>query len=183
MSPPSTSIAEAFPRLGDIDDARLRERVVRVWTRAIEDSPFDDVREVPWWPPLERRLEGKGPTTVEHVRDVTEFAASMADALARRGYDVDRDVVIAGALVHDVSKCYELDLEGTNERNEWLPHPHFSVAVLEAAGFSSHLQHVALAHSRASGVDPRSLEAGIVAAADRLAVDAVFWTDAGVLGP
>ena len=47
---------------------------------------------------------------VPHVRDVTVCAADIAETLAeRRGADVSLDTVVAGALVHDVSKLHEFD--------------------------------------------------------------------------
>lgn len=177
----TTPIREAFPELDEIGDDDLRRRVVRVWETAIADSAYDDVLSVPWWPPLEDRLERIDLSTVDHVRDVTDIALALADTVSNRGYEVDRDVVTVGALVHDISKCYELTGDGTNELHEWVPHPHYGVHVLAAAGFSPAIQHIALAHSGLSGVEPRSLEAQIVRRADQLAVDAVFWTDHGAI--
>jgi putative nucleotidyltransferase with HDIG domain len=175
------AVREAFPELHEIADSDLRDRVVAVWADALADSDYDSIDDVPWWPPLAAELEG-AVGTVPHVRDVTGIAIALADAAADRfAVDVDRDAVVAGALLHDVSKLYELTGTTTNERNELVPHPHYGVHVLAEAGFSTRFQHVALSHSDSSAVEPRTFEARIVALADRFAVDGLFVERTGEL--
>lgn len=177
------TVRTAFPELEAITDDDLRQRVVDVWTRAIEDNDVD-LESMAWWPPLETELEGGAVTTVEHVRAVTGLTIAIADAMTEFvGTDIDRDVAIAGALLHDCSKLYELDGDATGELHEWLPHPHYAVHVLAAAGCSEHLQHIAVAHSPASAVEPRTIEARAVELADQLAVEALFWDRNGALQP
>lgn len=178
------AVRAAFPELEEIAEDALRRRVVDVWVRALEETDYDDVGAIPWWPPLEAHLEGPSVSTVEHVRAVTGLAIELADGVATSvGAAVERDVVVAGALLHDCSKLYELEGETTGELQEWLPHPHYGVHVLADAGCSLHLQHIALSHSRSSAVEPATLEARIVQRADELAMESLFWDRNGALGP
>ena len=173
-------VRSAFPELEAIDDDELRERVVDIWVDAMIENGYDDVHAITWWPPLESELDGDGVTTVEHVRDVTRITISLLDAVET---DLDRDLAIAGALLHDCSKLYEIDDGEMNETSELVPHPHFAVHLLARAGCSDALQNVVLAHSRGSAVEPKTLEARIVQQADELAVDSLFWERNGELRP
>lgn len=176
-----SSIREAFPEIDDIEEASLQDRVVAVWAAALEESTFEDLTGIPWWPPRQETI-GQEKTTVAHIREVTRCATVLVDALDElTEVELDRDIVIAGALVHDVSKLYEMTGAETNEFHELIPHPHYSVHLLAAAGCSVHLQHIALAHSGASAVEPKTLEAMIVGTADSLVVDGVYASEAGVL--
>lgn len=177
------TVRTSFPELEGIADDHLRQRVVDVWVRAIEENDVD-LESMPWWPPLETDLEGDGVTTIEHVRAVTGLTIAIVDAIAEFvGTEVNRDVAIAGALLHDCSKLYELDGETTGELHEWLPHPHYGVHVLAAAGCSEHLQHIAVSHSPSSAVEPLTIEARAVQLADQLAVEALFWERNRALQP
>ena len=178
------AVRSAFPELEEIRDEQLRQQVLDVWVRAVDDSGYDDLEAVPWWPPAERNLEGGTVPTIEHVGAVTRIAIGIADSMAESvGTEIDRDVVVAGALLHDISKLYELDGEDTGELHEWVPHPHYGVHVLADAGFPAHLQHIAVSHSPNSAVEPRTIEAEIVSRADELAVQGLFWKRNGTLRP
>lgn len=170
-----SEIHDAFPRIEEIQSDDLRGRVVDVWETAI-DATETELSTLRWWPPLESELDGPPVTNVEHVNAVTEVAIGIIDSLTDTvTRDIDRDVVIAGALLHDCSKLYELDGDTTTSLQDHVPHPHYGVHLLAAAGCSEELQHIVLAHSGESAVEPRTIEAKIVALADQLAVDGLFW--------
>ncbi len=178
------AVRSAFPELEEIEDEILRRQVVNVWVQALEETDYDEIESIPWWPPLEVNLDGESVSSVEHVRAVTGLAIDIADGISSNvGTRVDRDIVVAGALLHDCSKLYELDGEKLGELNEWLPHPHYGVHVLAAADCSVHLQHIALTHSPNSAVEPRTIEARIVQIADELSVEALFWKRNDTLKP
>lgn len=175
------SVRETFPEIDEINDEELQERVERVLVRAVEESHFDSYEEIPWWPPYEPVVgDERNPT---HVRDVITNAIAIADAVSsRRDVNLDRDTVIAGAILHDVTKSFELTKDGVTELDELIPHPHYSVYLLADEGFSLELQHLVLAHSGQSAVEPKTMEAAIVKHADRLASQSAFWEAAEQLG-
>lgn len=174
-------VEDAFPELEAIENLELRETVIRIWADALQASDYADLNEIPWWPPFDEEVDHE--KQVPHVRDVTAFAIAIVDGFARRRPDlqIDRDLVIAGALLHDISKFYETDRDGLTELETWLPHPHYSVHLLADAGCSLHLQHVVLAHTDNTNVEPRTLEAEIVRVADELAVAGMLWEHTGQL--
>jgi 3'-5' exoribonuclease len=51
---------------------------------------------------------------IQHTLEVTDLARATVDAQAQWGYDcyVSRDLVIAGALIHDIGKIDELSYDG-----------------------------------------------------------------------
>lgn len=174
-------IEETFPEIHEIADEALRTKVVQIWLDAFEESAFESLDEVPWWPPADELVDHE--RQVPHIRDVTACAIAMVDTLQRRrpDLDVDRDLVVAGSLLHDVTKFYETDPDGVTELNSWLPHPHYSVHLLAKADCSLHLQHIVMAHTDNTNVSPRTLEAELVRVADELAVSGMLWEHAGEL--
>jgi putative nucleotidyltransferase with HDIG domain len=157
-------LAEVFPAVADIDDPELREGVRDAYALALAETDWSDLRAVPWLPDEQRRLGLPDETNVAHVNEVTALATSLADELlARRpAVGLDRDRVVAGALLHDVSKLYEFapdDAEGT-AYYDLLGHPYAGVHVCEAVGLPVALSHVVLSHTSRTAVAPATLEAG-----------------------
>lgn len=171
---PAAQVRESFPELDAIDDHDIRHGVEDAWRTAMTETGVEDLASVPWYPPVQRRLDIEGETLVDHVRDVSTIAIDLAETLVeRRGTDLSIDIVIAGALVHDVSKLYEFDgLEDTDVQR-LLGHPHYGVHVVAAADLPVAVQHVVLSHSGLTSVEPATIEAEIVHTADAIAAAAI----------
>jgi hypothetical protein len=187
-------IEEVFPEITTVEDDTLRTGISTGWTTAAGINGLDvaDLPEVPWLPPAQREL-GLDPDEallVEHVRDVTSCAVGLAESLlaasaARPSRDppsgrvsrlarnddleVDLDTVIAGALVHDVSKLYEFDGMERTEVGRLLGHPYYGVAVVSRANLPVEIAHVVLSHSPRTSVEPATLEAELVWLAEEAA--------------
>ncbi|WP_157837723.1 HD domain-containing protein [Haloferax sp. ATB1] len=161
----------------------MRAQVVAAWETAISESEFDHISNVPWWPPHEAVVGSY--ELVAHVRDVLQCALTICDSLttSQSSLEIRRDDLVAGALLHDVSKPFEMVDGALRSDHELLPHPHYSVYLLAKCDLSTHIQHIVLAHSGLSGVTPQTLEAKIVSVADTLAVDALYWTSERHLKP
>ena len=163
-----------FPEIEGIEDDGLRTGVATAWTTATGVNGLDvaDLPEQPWLPP-ERRAEDPE-RLVDHVRDVTACAVGLAESLLERRPDiaVDIDTVIAGALVHDVSKLYEFDREARTELGDLLGHPHYGVAMVSQANLPVAVAHVVLSHSPKTSVEPATLEAELVGRANEAAAAA-----------
>ncbi|WP_255149044.1 HD domain-containing protein [Halorarius halobius] len=167
-------VLAAFPELADVDDPDLREGVRDCWATACEETETDDLTVVPWFPPAQRKHGIEGETLVAHVRDVVAGARALADALdASRGTTVDRDLMLASALVHDVSKLYEFDGHEETAVGDLLGHPYYGVYCVAAAGLPVECAHVVLAHTSRTTVEPAFLEAELVRRADEAAAAAV----------
>ena len=174
-----TDVEAVFPELRSIADERLRAGVAAAWTTACADAGIvtpEELRAVPWFPPAERKLgvpEG-AETLVEHVRDVTACAVGLAGTLdERRGADLDHDLLLAGALVHDVSKLAEFDGHDETPVGDLLGHPYWGIHVVASAGLPVELAHVVLSHTHRTNVEPAFLEAELVSLADGAAASAI----------
>lgn len=169
-------VERAFPAIDRIEDEALREGVRRAWETAVKEVDVVDLASVPWLPPEQERLGLPDETLVDHVREVVDGSIALAEVLlASRGdrMALSMDHLVAGALVHDVSKLYEYASGEATEVGRLLGHPHFGVHVAAAAGLPAEVQHVVLAHSPRSAVEPATLEAAIVTSVDRVAAAAI----------
>lgn len=183
-------LAAVFPAYAEIDDAGLRTGVRDAYALALAETDWDDLRAVPWLPDEQARIGLPGETAVEHVNDVAALATALADELlvCRPGVGLDRDLVVAGALVHDISKLYEFSPEDAagldggeasadrpygTDYYDLLGHPYAGVHVCEAAGLPVALSHVVLSHTGRTGVEPATLEAVVVGRADEVAAAAI----------
>jgi putative nucleotidyltransferase with HDIG domain len=171
------SIPDVFPELDEIVDEDVRTGVVSAWEMAVEDAGIDDLTDVPWFPPAQRELGVEDETLVAHVRDVTAGAVALAEMLRdRRDEAVDLDTVIAGALVHDVSKLAEFDGMADTAVGDLLGHPHYGVYVVTQAGLPVEMAHIVLSHTSLTTVEPATLEAELVRRADEVAAAAIRAT-------
>src|SRR5262245_57851056 len=101
-------VRASLPEVALIADADLRERVIDAWALALSHSEFATIEEIPASgnpdsPPLARG------TQADHIRGVTRLALAIADTLeAQVGpLGIDRDLLLAAALCHDVGKPFE----------------------------------------------------------------------------
>ena len=169
-------VRDCFPSLAQIEAAALRAGVSRAWTTAMAETGVEDLAGLAWLPPEQARLGLPDETLVGHVRDVVAGSVALAESLrATRGdrLHLSMDTLLAGALVHDVSKLYEYDGEAATPVGRLLGHPHFGVHVAAAAGLPVAVQHIVLAHSHRSAVEPMTAEAEIVCRVDQAAAAAI----------
>ncbi len=115
-----TQIAQLFPSLKRIKDKSLRERVAAVWNEAITTGcggkgwTFDELRAVKF-----TLLAGDIEMTfVEHLNSCARQCIAIADVLEKSfRYDIpiQRDILIAGALLADVGKPLEYDKDASGK--------------------------------------------------------------------
>lgn len=164
-----------FPALRQIRDARLREGVVDVWLRAWKDSNFKSVEGPSQWEPHRDEIRL---SNVEHTNQVTLCALAMAGVIEEtQEMKVNRDYLIAGALLHDVDKFLLFDARTASPSllGKQFSHTFFSGHLALAAGLPSEVAHIAAAHSpNFSPMEPQSVEALIVRQADFLMAGS--WT-------
>lgn len=185
-------LADVFPAYDEIEDSDLRDGVRDAYALALAETEWDDLRAVPWLPDEQARLGLPDETNVEHVNDVAALSTALADGVLERRPDIglDRDLVVAGALVHDISKLYEFSPEsggGAASENEvpaadgshgtdyydLLGHSYVGVHVCEAAGLPVVVSHIVLTHTRRTNVEPATLEAAVLKRADEVAAAAI----------
>ncbi len=174
-----TTVREELPEVDQIVDSGLREKVVEAWATALGRSSFGAIAEIrPSGNPNTSPL--KVGTQADHIRGVTRLAIVIADEMTAMFPDlkVNRDLLIAGALCHDVGKPWEFDPEnqarwkGAPRAAGWpsIRHPAYGVHVCLSVGLPEEVAHMAAAHSGEGELVVRSLENTIVHHADY-----AFW--------
>ncbi|SHJ40574.1 HDIG domain-containing protein [Roseomonas rosea] len=179
-------VMEDLPELAQIGNEELRRKCVEVWCLALAESSFARVSDIPG-ESNPRQFALKRGDQATHLRGVTRIALSIADEFAAMdpAVRINRDLVIAGGLTHDVGKPWEFDAAN---RARWagdpsatglpsLRHPVYGAHLCIAAGLPEELAHIALAHSFEGEHLIRSLECLIVQRADHL-----WWSIAGGCG-
>jgi 23S rRNA maturation-related 3'-5' exoribonuclease YhaM len=183
-------VRKSLPELEEIQDTELRAKVVDVWALALSETEFvsiDDIRAsgFPTSAPLKHGTQG------DHMRGVTRMALGWADGLQAvlEGFKVDRDILAACAICHDVGKPFEFSPRNQKRWNDspalaGLPairHPAYGVHLALTVGLPEPVVHSAGYHSGEGELVTRSLEVTIVRHCDR-----AFWEiadRAGLLQP
>jgi len=152
-------IKEYFPILKKLHDAELREAIVKCWVRIWEESRWTDLQDCPFTPPF------PDISLIAHINCIGEMVLAMADVLEKNNPELklDRDYLITGALLHDLSKPVEI--EPGPEGYAWgkiiklMPHATYGAMVAMAQGLPPRVANIILAHSRWTGASPASPEA------------------------
>ena len=168
-------VLEDLPELSLIADAQLRETATKAWMLALGRSSFRRVRNIPGEAVPGTLILKHGGQDV-HLRGVTLLALSSADYFTKAFPEarIDRDILIAGGLCHDIGKTFECDPE--NQRR-WaedaslvgrpsLRHTIFGAHLCLLAGLPESVAHIAACHSAEGDNVQRSLECTMVREAD-----------------
>ena len=169
-------IAELFPNLMDIASDDLRGKVAAVWNEAITTGcggkgwAFEELRAVKF-----TLLAGDIEMTfIEHLNSCVRQCIAIADVLGGAfscEIPIDRDVLIAGALLADCGKPLEFDkdsdgnvIKGTF--GEALRHPFSGVAMAYKHEVPASVMHMIATHSHEGEKVERSIESIIFHHAD-----------------
>ena len=144
------------------------------------------------WPAAVSHHHAYANGLIEHTLSVADCAKSMAESMVRSGYAVDVDVVIAGALLHDIVKLDSYKMQSVPEMTlEGAVIDHVAQGYLKFMGLAEkaalddklklHLAHILLSHhgqrEYGSPVVPATPEAMIVSSADELDFRMFCWHD------
>jgi 7,8-dihydroneopterin 2',3'-cyclic phosphate phosphodiesterase len=110
---------------------------------------------------------------LQHTESVTRIALTLSDLVEENyGGEVDRDVILAGAILHDIMKCYCYEeSEGggfrTSDYGGKIDHLTLMVGELMRHEFPMEIIHVVASHHGDVGpTKPKTIEALIVSIAD-----------------
>src|SRR4030081_1523405 len=171
-----TRIAHLFPSIRKIKNKALREKVAAVSSEAITTGcggkgwTFDELRAVKF-----TLLAGDiDMTFVEHLNSCALQCIAIADVLEssfRCGIPVQRDFLIAGALLADVGKPLEYDKDASGKVvqgkfGQQVRHPFTGVALAYKHGLPGEVMHIIPTHSHEGDKVGRSIESIIFHHAD-----------------
>jgi len=144
------------------------------------------------WPAAVSHHHAYANGLLEHTLSVAGCAKSIAESLCLSGYQIDINVVIAGALLHDLGKIEsykmgaipEMTLEGAVLDHVAIGFARFT-DLADKAGLEPnlklHLAHILLSHhgqkEYGSPVVPATPEAIIVSAADEIDFKVFCWKE------
>jgi len=171
MSVSREKILQLLPEIADIEDSSLRELTAKIWHEAVNKGGWSEADLVRM--PFTLLLKSVSVSLIEHTRAVTQTAVGIGDVL-RRDYPakvrVDRDVLLSGALLHDVGKLFEYVLDNgvfvKSKAGELLRHPISGAAFSYQYGLPEEIVHIIAAHSKEGDGGRRTIEAIIVNHAD-----------------
>jgi len=160
-----------IPEFQEIQDQELYQKTVRVWTEAIQEGGwvFEDLFEMPFT----LLIKDTDINIIDHTRAVTRTSIQIADILMdeyKGRISLNRDYLLAGALLHDVGKLFEYEKKGDryvkSEKGELLRHPISGAAFCQGFDFPSEILHIIATHSKEGDGCRKTVEAFIVHHAD-----------------
>jgi len=160
-----------LPEIELIGDVPLREQTLQVWVEAVRRGGWtgEDLRHMPFTL-LIKKIDI---SLIDHTRAVTRTSLQIAEVLAS-GYQgkvvVQRDILLAGAILHDVGKLFEYKRENgiffKSREGELLRHPISGAAFAFKYDLPQEVVHIIAAHSKEGDGLRRTIEAVIVNHAD-----------------
>jgi putative nucleotidyltransferase with HDIG domain len=164
-------INQLFPELEQIKDEGLRTRVASTWLEAIEKGEWgiDELESVPFTLLIpDCRID-----LVTHTRAVAQTALNVARVLLdsyKQKVKIDFDLLLAGAILHDVGKILEYGKEQgkavKSKTGKLLRHPFSGAALAYKHGLPEEVIHMIATHAKEGDGGYRSTEAMIIHYAD-----------------
>ncbi|MGE5424969.1 MAG: HDIG domain-containing metalloprotein [Syntrophothermus sp.] len=166
-------VLELWPELMWIKNEDLREATAKTWELALEKSVLTpaDLNKIPFTllagPDLKVSFMAHKRCVVHVARD----AAQKMNEFFREDLPVNMDVLIAGAILADVGKLleYEMDKDGKSfqgKYGKYLRHPFSGVSLAEQCGVPAEVCHIIATHAGEGDMVKRTVEAYIVHHAD-----------------
>ncbi len=166
-------IQSIWPELDWIEDDDLKEKTGKTWQLALQRSVLSaaDLLHIPFTLLCGPKLKV---SFMDHKRAVVHIARESGLKMKEFFKDelpVNMDVLISGAILCDVGKLleYELDEKGNaiqGNYGKYLRHPFSGVSIAEECGVPVEVCHIIAAHAGEGDMVKRSTEAYIVHHAD-----------------
>jgi putative nucleotidyltransferase with HDIG domain len=166
-------VQKLWPELEWIKDSSLKEKTAKTWELALERSVLkaSDLEKIPFTllcgPDLKVSF-------MSHKRCVVHIASASGEKMNEffgNELPVNMDVLISGAILADVGKLleYELDKDGKavqGKYGQYIRHPFSGVSLAEECGVPSEVCHIIAAHAHEGDLVKRTTEAYIIHHAD-----------------
>jgi putative nucleotidyltransferase with HDIG domain len=159
--------AKMWPEVDWISDDGLKEKVLKVWEYALDQSPLtpDDLEEIPFTL-LVKDLEVSFMT---HKRAVVHVSIAAAKEMQNQFGDwlpIDMDVLTAAAILVDVGKLLEYAKEGdklvTSETGKVLRHTFSGAGLAMKFDLPPRVVHAIAYHSKEGDMAKRTPEGYIL---------------------
>jgi hypothetical protein len=168
---PALDFPALFPEVSLIQDEGLRAKVEAVWQELWQMSDFSSIDQLATSPEIQY-------LHIPHNHAVVEMALAVATTFERfHKVTVDRDVLVAAALLQDASKLVEYTpADGKvalSALGREYPHAFWAAHVALQHGVPDAICHIILTHTPQAASFPTSLEGKILYYVDQIDVLAI----------
>lgn len=166
-------IEDLFPAFLEIQDAELRTKSETAMMMAMEQGGWN--KENIHQAPVTLSWKGCDVSWAEHVQDVTNMCMLEFDQMkkyyARHGIAADRDLIVSGALLHDIGKLTEFIPDGNGgavhgENFHLMRHPLSGALIAAKAQLPDTVIHLIATHSFEGDKSYHTLESEFVRTID-----------------
>ena len=167
-----------LPEIEWIENSELREKVIATWIDGLKRGGWrpEDIERMPFT--LAKKVNS---SFAKHMRSVTRICAHVADTFDEiyGGVDLklDKDLLLAGALLHDVGKLVEMEeSNGTFRKSpdgKLVRHAFSGVALADAHGLPAAVQHMIGTHSKEGDPFKRTAESIVLHFTDFMNFDPI----------
>lgn len=156
-----------FPEIAEITDPDLRAKTIAVIQEALSMGGWtlDDMERIPFT----LLIPNCQVSLLAHMRSVVQTALKVAEvqeAFYSRYFQLDRDILLSGAILHDVGKLMEYaETEKgfvKSQTGKILRHPFSGAALALKHGLPTEVQHIIAVHAHEGDGAYRSPAAVIV---------------------
>jgi putative nucleotidyltransferase with HDIG domain len=169
-------VLEIWPEINWIENEELRNKVIDCWVYAIENSVLsaDNLQTIPF----SLLLKDCKISFMTHKRTCVQLSVEIAKIMKNNFGDeieIDMDVLIAGAILIDVGKLLEYEINdgklSTSKAGKLLRHPFSGIGIVDRFGIPAEVQHIIATHSKEGDLGIRTVESIIVHHADFVSFD------------
>ncbi|MEZ5359367.1 MAG: hypothetical protein R3F48_11115 [Candidatus Zixiibacteriota bacterium] len=161
------TVVRLLPEVKEIKDEMLRDQVIACWVEAINFRGWTE--ELLSTMPFTLLAENVNITFIDHVRAVCRMCIACDEVLdeihGKNKTPINRDYLIAGALLADVGKLCEFEIvDGKPVKSDYgkhIRHPFSGVGLAFKHKLPSEVMHVIATHSK-EGAGEKRLPESIV---------------------
>jgi putative nucleotidyltransferase with HDIG domain len=160
-------VRDLLPEIALIKREELRDSVAATWADAMDEGGWsiEDLPSIPFT----LLIPGCKFDIVHHTRAVTKTAVAIAETLKASYGDsiaLDMDLLVAGALLHDVGKLLEYTREGKkvvkSRKGDLLRHPLSGQALAYKHGLPFEVLNMIAYHAKEGEFGKRTVEGIII---------------------
>ncbi len=175
--------------LNEIKDETLRGKVIDAWVLGCREGGWDSVDALKSMP-FTLLTDTLGLNFIEHVNAVTWGALGLLDAQIRSyaslPYPADRDVLVAGGLLHDVGKLVEIEADGQggyrkSYSGKIARHPISGTVIAARVGLDGPILNTIACHAKEGDGRPQCLETVLIHQADFATFNPLVMAQKGTL--
>ncbi len=169
-------VLASLPMISEIQDEDLRNKVLDAWAISLKENGFTKLEEVDG--PLDVTMYCSQPKHMMAVAKMALHAAECFNEVLEEPLNIDRDLLLACALCHDLGNPYENNVQKRAKWNEdpsaegspCLRHTFYGAHIALTVGLPEAVAHACACHSKEGRFVRRSDITSVL-----YYVDDAFW--------